>query len=169
MKMLWCSVFSLLFFSLKSTVRKNIWVRTTSVIVMVTFLKCHSESYLIIARLKVPFQQLWSTLTTAFWNTPYNWGFFGHGSTYLLILSSWLDKISCNENRRSCLESYKLHKNSSLYFEQYCTKTDHIWLIFKCFFFSQMNLVFKFNLAFIGILENFCHNLFTCFTFGYYL
>ena len=135
MKMLWCSVFSFLFFSLKPTVRKNIWVRTTSIIVMITFLKCHSESYLITVRLKVPSQQLWSTLTNCISNTPYNWGIFGHGSTYLLILSSWLEKTSCNKNQRSCLESYKLHKNSSLYFAQHCTKADHISLIFKRFFF----------------------------------
>ena len=50
--MLWYSVFSFLIFCLKSTIRKDIWMKTTFTIVMVIFLKCHSESYLIIAILK---------------------------------------------------------------------------------------------------------------------
>ena len=36
---------------------------------------------------------------------------------------------------------------------------------FIYFFFSQTNIVFKFNLVSIGILGNFCHNLFTCLSF----
>ena len=54
----------------------------------------------------------------------------------------------------------------SLNFEQHCSIIDHISLIFLCFFFSQTNVVFKFNFVSIGILDNFCHNLFTCLPFS---
>ena len=65
MKTLWYSVFSFLFFYLEPTVRKDIWVRTTSVTVKVIFQKCYSESYLVTAMFKVRFQQLRATLKTA--------------------------------------------------------------------------------------------------------
>ena len=108
--MLLYSVFSfLLFCCLESTVRMDIWMWTTFVNIMVIFWKCYSESYLITAIFKVLSQQLWGTLTTAVWNTHYNWRFYE--STYALILSSRLEKASWNENRRSCLESCELHKN----------------------------------------------------------
>ena len=55
------------------------------------------------------------------------------------------------------------------HFEKYRTKTDHISLTFIRFFFSQLNLVFKFNLVFIDILDNFCHCLFICLTLDYHL
>ena len=147
MKVLWYSVFSFLFSCLEPTIRKYIWMRTTSISVMVIFWKCHPESYLFTAMFEVPSQQLWGTLSTAFRKTPYNWRFYGHGWTYLTILSSKLEKTSWNENQRSCLKSYKLHKNLNLHFEQHCTKIDLISLIFIRFFFSQSNLVFKFNLC----------------------
>ena len=42
------------------------------------------------------------------------------------------------------------HKNPSLYFEEHCSKIeDDISLIIVSFFFSQTNLVFKFNLVLI--------------------
>ena len=128
----------ILFICLEPTVRKCIWMRKISVTVMVIFWKCHPE----IIMFEVLSQQLWDTFATAFWRTTHNWRFYGHGSTYVLILSSRLEKKSWNENRRSYLESYKLHKNPSLHFEQHCTKIDHISLIFISFF-SQANLVFN--------------------------
>ena len=69
------------------------------------------------------------------------------------FIKNWED--IWQENRRSCLKSYKLHKNASLHFQQHCTKIDHISLIFIRFFFSQANLVFKFILVLIGVLDNF--------------
>ena len=104
---------------------------------------------------EVPSQQLWGTFATAFWRTTHNWRFYGHGSTYVLILSSRLEKKSWNKNRRSSLESCKLHKNPSLHFEQHCTKIDHTSLILISFFFSQASLIFKFNLVLIGVLDSF--------------
>ena len=51
MKMLWYFVFSLLFFCLELTVRKEIWMRANSITVLVIFRKYYSESYLITAML----------------------------------------------------------------------------------------------------------------------
>ena len=110
---------------------------------------------------QVPSQQLWGTLT-AFWKTPNNWRFYWYGSTSVLILSSRLEKTSWNENRRSCTKSEParrttLHQNRS-----------HFTYI-HIFFFTPANLVFKFNLALVGVLDHFCHNLFTCLPFDYHL
>ena len=85
------------------------------------FFECHYESYAITALFKVLSQELWSVLTTAFWKAPYNWRFYGHGKTNVLILS-WRLQKTWNENQRRCLEHYKLHKNMFLHFEQHCTK-----------------------------------------------
>ena len=72
--MVWrCYGIKIFFFCFELTVRNTIWMRMTSVTVMVIFQKCHSGSYLITATFKVPSQQLWGTLTTAFWKTPCNW------------------------------------------------------------------------------------------------
>ena len=49
-----------------------------------------------------------------------------------------------------CLEKYQ-RKNLSLHFKEHCTKIDNISLSFSFY------LVFKFNVALIGILEDFHH------------
>ena len=79
--------FPFYFFCLKPTVRKGIWMRTTSITVMVIFQKCHSENYMIAAMFKVRSQQLRPTLTRASWKASNSWRFYGHGSTCVLILS----------------------------------------------------------------------------------
>ena len=45
-------------------------------------------------------------------------------------------------------------KNATLHFKEHCTKTD-ISLAVIHFFFSQTNLVFKYNPLFIDILDGF--------------
>ena len=50
------------------------------------------------------------------------------------------EKILKRKSKKVSLESYKLHKNLSLHFEQHCTKTDHISFLSIHFFFSQTNL-----------------------------
>ena len=44
--------FTFFFFWSEPTVRKDIWMRAAFVTIMVTFQKCHSESYLITAMFK---------------------------------------------------------------------------------------------------------------------
>ena len=51
----------------------------------VLFQKLLDHSYV-----EVSSQQLRSTLTTAFWKTPFSWRFYGHGLRYVLIISSRL-------------------------------------------------------------------------------
>ena len=94
---------------------------------------------------------------------------YGHVSIYVSIISLRLEKTWWNKNWRSCLKCYKLHKNPSLHFGQHCTKIDHISLIFIGYFFSQTNLVFKFNLVLIGVLDTFRRNLFFYLPFDYHL
>ena len=53
--------------------------------------KCHSESYLIAAMFKVPSQELWGTMTTVLWKTPYSWRFYRQGSRYIVTISSRLE------------------------------------------------------------------------------
>ena len=50
-------------------------------------------------------------------------------------------------------------KNATPHFKVHCTKID-ISLVIH-FFFSQTNVVFKYNPLFIDILDSFCHSLFT--------
>ena len=54
--------------------------------------KCHSESYLIAAMFKVPSQEIWGTMTTVLWKTPYSWRFYRQGSRYIVTISSRLSK-----------------------------------------------------------------------------
>ena len=81
---MWLSLF--LFFLFRSNVTK--WYLDES-----DFRNCYG-SFFESAIPKVTWSQLcWSflstlTLTTAFWRTYYDWRFYGHGSRYVLILSS---------------------------------------------------------------------------------
>ena len=59
-------------------------------------------------------------------------------------------------------------KNATPHFKEHCTKID-ISLVVIRFFFSQTNLVFKYNPLFIDILDSFCHSLFTFLPFDFYL
>ena len=74
-------------FSLEPILRKNIWMKTTSVTFVVISQKCYSESYFIIAWFKFRSQHLRGTLTRAIWKILYSLRFYWHGATYVLILS----------------------------------------------------------------------------------
>ena len=151
----WCKdamAFCVLFYCLEPTLRKNTLMRTT-------------ESYLITAMVPVPFEHLWSTVPTEFWETPYSWRFYGQGSNYLLILSS---RLWWNKNRWKCLENYHLQVIPSLHLKESCAKTYDISLIFINFFFSQIKLFLKFIQVLHDILDNFDNNWFTFLTFVYH-
>ena len=72
-------------FCLEPTVRKDTC--------MSDFHHCYDnfEIYLITAMFKVPSQRAGDKLTTAFWKTSYSWRCYRNGSTYMLILSSWIN------------------------------------------------------------------------------
>ena len=129
----------ILTFCLKQSVRKDIWMRTTSVTVVVIFWKCHSESYLITTMFKICSQQLWAILTPAFWKTPNSCRFYGHGSTYVLILPWAIIMKQILTNRPG-----KLHKNPRLHFEENFTDIeDGISLFLYASFSVQQTLFFK--------------------------
>ena len=57
-----------------------------------------------------------------------------------------------------------LHKTSSLYFKEHCTKIDDILLVVIPIFLSQTNLIIKFDPVLIGILDRFHYSIFTILT-----
>ena len=75
------------FFCLEATLGQD---RATSATVIVIFSKVPFRKLLYHSYVKVSSQQLRDTSTTVFWRTPYGWRFYGHGSRYVLILSSRL-------------------------------------------------------------------------------
>ena len=130
-------VFSFLFFRLEQTVRKNTRMKTIFVTVMVVI----SKSTI----LKITWSQLclkfFLSNNKAHCQTPYNWRFYGNGSTCVLILS-WVNIMK--------QKSTKLFRKLSVAWksEPVLRRTLHqdISLIIIFFSLSQKNLVFKFNL-----------------------
>ena len=65
-------------------------MRANSATVLVFFSKELFQRFPDHNYVKVSSQQLRGTLTTTFWKTPYSWRFYGHGSRFMLNLSSRL-------------------------------------------------------------------------------
>ena len=98
--------------------------------------------------------------------------FEGQDTLQLKILRTWI-KISANSFIHQDLSKHHKEKINEYTFKIITCKkykpalqrTFHQskWylLIVMCFFFSQANLVFKYNPVFIDILGRFCHSLFT--------
>ena len=101
------------------------------------------------------------------------------GTLRLKILWTWI-KIRANSFIKTLVNSIKRkinegalnivtrEKNATPHFKEHCTKID-ISLVVIHFFFSQTNVVFKYNPLFIDILDGFCHSLFTFLSFDFYL
>ena len=94
------------------------------------------------------------------------------GTLRLKILWTWIKiransfiKTLANYMKRKinegALNIITRKKNATPHFKEYCTKID-ISLVVIRFFFSQTNLVFKYNPIFIDILDSYCHSFFTC-------
>ena len=93
MKVPWYSVFSFLFFCLEPTVKKNIWMRTISVTVMVIISKVLFWKLLDISKNISDISYVQSTFLTfirhienGISKTPCSWRLYGNGSTNVLIL-----------------------------------------------------------------------------------
>ena len=152
----------ILFFYLEPTIRKDTWMRTTSVTVMVVFSKVplffqlldysYVQSSFSVIKRHVDCNVLKSILQ-------------------LNILRTWINIRANSFSRKSTKVPRKLSvaQKSEPALCTYCTKIDDNSLIFLRFFFSQTNLILKLNLALIGILHNFCHNSFTLLLFDYHL
>ena len=90
MKVPWYSPNSFLIFCLlRSNGKKNTWMRTIFVMVMVIISKVQFWKLLDIGCFQSS-QQLRFTLTNDIWKTPYSWRFYRHGPTYVSILS-WIN------------------------------------------------------------------------------
>ena len=144
MKMPWYSVFS--FWKnngscLKTTVEKYTWMRTISVLVIAITSKVSFWKLLNISYLQSSFSTIIRCYDNGIWRTPCSWRF--DGSTYVLILS-WVDIT-----KRKWEVPWKLlvaQKSESVH----CSTLHHvISLNIAFFFFSQTNLVFKFNIVLI--------------------
>ena len=83
-------MFIFILFLFRNNVRKGYLERATSATVMLIFSKVLFRKLLDHSYVKVYSQQLRGTLTTAFWKTSYGWRFYGHGSRYVVIISSRL-------------------------------------------------------------------------------
>ena len=93
MKVPWYSVFSFLFFCLEPIVKKNIWMRTISVAVMVIISKVLFWKLLDISKNISDISYVQSTFLTfirhienGISKTPCSGRSYGNGSTYVLIL-----------------------------------------------------------------------------------
>ena len=93
MKVPWYSVFSFLFFCLESMAKKNIWMRTISVTVMVIISKVLfwklvsvSKSISDISYVQSTFLTFIRHIDNGISKIPCGWRFYGNGSTYVLIL-----------------------------------------------------------------------------------
>ena len=137
-------VFSFFIFCLEATVKKNTWMRTISVTVMVIISKVLFWKLLDFSYVQRSFSTITRHIDNGIWKIFYSWRFYGHGSTYKLILSwvnimkwKWVKvpwKLSVAQKSEPILWR-TLHQDISL-------------IIVLCFA-SQTNLVFKFNLVLI--------------------
>ena len=132
MKMPWYFVF----FKFRTNGKKIQVMRTTSVTVMVIFFALLFWKFLDHSNVQISFSTIKRHIDNGIWETPYSLRFYGHESTYALILfafqTSW---------KQIFLNNYQLHQNPSLQFRKHwCTKIeDNILLVIKRFFFSETN------------------------------
>ena len=115
--------------------------------------------------LKVTWYQLfwkfWTTtghIDNGIWKTPYSWRFYGHGSTYVLILS-WINMTK----RKWAKVPWKLLVAQKFKPVLWRLLHQDISLIIF-FFFFETNLVFIFNLV---VIEKLSPQLVYIFTFWY--
>ena len=145
MKMPWYSASSFIFCP-EPTIIKDIWMRTIPVTIMAIISNVLLWQLLVITYVKSYFSTITRQIHNGFWKTPCSWRFYGHGLTYVIILfwvnimtQKWAKlpwKLSVAQKSEPVLQR-ALHKDISR--------------IIKFFFFSQTNLVLKFNLNLVLI------------------
>ena len=132
--------FHFYFFCLEPMVKKNIWMRTISVTIMVIISKVLFWVLLDISKNISDTSYVQSTFLTFIWHidigiskTPCSWRFYGYGSICVLILP-WVNIMK----RKWANASRKLSA---------VQKPEPV--LWRTFHFSQANLDFKFNLVLI--------------------
>ena len=141
-----CYSVSSFIFRPEPTITKDIWIRTIPVTIMAIISNVLLWKLLAITYVKSYFSTITRHIHNGFWKTPCSWGFYGHGRTYMIILfwvnimtQKWTKlpwKLSVAQKSEPVLQK-ALHQDISL--------------IITFFFFSQTNLVFKFNLNLVLI------------------
>ena len=152
----------ILFFYLEPTIRKDTWMRTTSVTVMVVFSKVplffqlldysYVQSSFSVIKRHVDCNVLKSILQ-------------------LNILRTWINIRANSFNRKSTKVPRKLSVAQKSEPALWIILHQNRWQFayFSTLLFPQTNLILKLNLALIGILHNFCHNSFILLLFDYHL
>ena len=128
--------------------KKNTWMRTISVTVMVIISKVPFRKLLNISLVRSSFSAFTRHIDNGIWKTPYSWIFYGHGSTYMQTLS-WVNIMK--QKRAKVPGNYQLFNDLRRFFEEHCINTFQLLLYSS--FFSQTNLAFKFNLVLIEWLS----------------
>ena len=128
--------------------KKNTWMRTISVTVMVIISKVPFRKLLNISLVRSSFSAFTRHIDNGIWKTPYSWIFYGHGSTYAQTLS-WVNIMK--QKWAKVPGNYQLFNNLRQFFEEHYTST--FQLLLHSSFFSQTNLAFKFNLMLIEWLS----------------
>ena len=128
--------------------KKNTWMRTISITVMVIISKVPFRKLLNISLVRSSFSAFTRHIDNGIWKTPYSWIFYGHGSTHVQTLS-WVNIMK--QKWAKVPGNYQLFNNLRQFFEEHCTNTFQLLLYSS--FFSQTNLAFKFNLVLIEWLS----------------
>ena len=126
----------------------------TSATVMVIFSKVLFRKLLDHSCVKLSSQQLRGTLTTVFWRTPYGWKFYGHGSRYVLILSSRLN-IMKRKSTKVPWKASPTKKNVTPHFKEHCTKIVDISFLFLSNKTVDISFLFLKQTQFLNLTEYF--------------
>ena len=117
--------FHFLFFCLEATVKKNTWMRTISVTVMVIISKVLLWKLLDFSYVQSYLSAITRYIDNDIWKILYSGRFYGDGSTYMLILS-WVNIMKwkwANVRRK-----LSVAQNPCLFLEEHCTRTFHLLL-----------------------------------------
>ena len=139
-----CGIPHIYFFCLEPTLKKTTlgWEQFPSVSLII--LKALLRKLLNISFVLSFFSKITWYIDNGTWETPYSWRFFGHGSTYVLILS----KVNIMKQKWAKVPA-KLSVGLKVKTVLQRTLHQSISFIIVFFFFSQTNLVFKFTLVLI--------------------
>ena len=134
MKMPWYSVYSFLsfYFCLEPTLRKDIWMRMSSVtraILKVTWSQLCSKS--LFNKYEV------GTLTAVVCKTPYSLRFYVHGTKFMLIVLSRLENKHHETKADKGDWKLSVEQASEFALQKNCTKVDDISLVLIRFFFCK--------------------------------
>ena len=135
-------------FLFRTNVKKNTWIRTTFVIVMVIFSNVPFRKLFDHCYDLTSFSIITSYINHGIWKTPYSWRFYRHRSTHVILLP-WVNIIK----RKSTKVPGKL--SFAQKYEPALRRTLHkdISLVIVCFFFlsNKPSFKIKFSIYWINL------------------